>query len=76
MRGRDRVRERDWDRGKDWVRDMYTGIDAVSNVWLVQNIILLREVSDWSIVKISILPHSLTRSRGQYLRVVGIHSDG
>ena len=55
---------------------MFRGIDAVSNVWLVHNILLLREVSDWSIVKISILPHSLTRSGGEYLRVVGIHSDG
>ena len=32
--------------------------------------------SDWSIVIISSLPNSLTRSRGQYFRVVGIHSDG
>ena len=56
---------------------MFGGIDAVSNIlWLVQNILLLREVSDWSIVIISILPHSLTRSRGEYFRVVGIHSDG
>ena len=31
---------------------------------------------DWSIVIISTLPNSLTRSRGEYLRVVGIHSDG
>ena len=37
---------------------------------------LQREVSDWSIVIISTLPNSLTRSRGEYLRVVGIHSDG
>ena len=34
------------------------------------------EVSDWLIVITSILPHLLTRSRGEYLRVVGIHSDG
>ena len=36
----------------------------------------LREVSDWSIVIISNLPDSLTGSRGEYFRVVGIHSDG
>ena len=28
--------------------------------------------SDWSIVIISTLPNSLTRSRGEYFRVVGI----
>ena len=32
--------------------------------------------TDWLIVVISILPYSLTRSRGEYLRVVGIHNDG
>ena len=31
---------------------------------------------DWSVVIISTLPFSLTGSRGEYLRVVGIHSDG
>ena len=31
---------------------------------------------DWSVVLISTLPFSLTGSRGEYLRVVGIHSDG
>ena len=40
------------------------------------NLQFLREVSDWSIVIISTLPNSLTGSRGEYLRVVGIHSDG
>ena len=33
-------------------------------------------VSDWLIVIISTLPNSLTRSRGEYFRIVGIHSDG
>ena len=32
--------------------------------------------SDWSVIIISTLPFSLTGSRGEYLRVVGIHSDG
>ena len=32
--------------------------------------------SDWSVVIISTPPFSLTGSRGEYLRVVGIHSDG
>ena len=40
------------------------------------NLRFLREVSDWSIVIISTPPNSLTGSRGEYLRVVGIHSDG
>ena len=31
---------------------------------------------DWSVVIISTLPFSLTGSRGEYLRVVGIYSDG
>ena len=31
--------------------------------------------SDWLVVLISTLPFSLTGSRGEYLRVVGIHSD-
>ena len=40
------------------------------------NLRFLREVSDWSIVIMSTLPNSLTGSRGEYLRVVVIHSDG
>ena len=32
--------------------------------------------SDWSVVIISTLPFSLSGSRGEYLRVFGIHSDG
>ena len=43
------------------------------NIRLVQEILA---ASDWSIVIISTLPFSLTGSRGEYLRVVGIHSDG
>ena len=31
-----------------------------------------KAASDWSVVIISNLPFSLTRSRGEYLRVVGI----
>ena len=31
---------------------------------------------DWSVVIISTLRFSLTGSRGEYLRVVGIYSDG
>ena len=31
---------------------------------------------DWSVVIISTLSFPLTRSRGEYLRVVGIQSDG
>ena len=37
---------------------------------------IVQAASDWSIVIISTLPPSLTRSRGECLRVVGIHSDG
>ena len=37
---------------------------------------LLTQISDWSVVIIPTLPFSLTGSRGEYLRVVGIHSDG
>ena len=37
----------------------------------------MRVASDWSIVIISTLPNSLTKSRvSEYFRVVGIHSDG
>ena len=36
----------------------------------------MQAASDWSIVIISTLPPSLTGSRGEYFRVVGIHSDG
>ena len=32
----------------------------------------LMPASDWAVVKISTLPFSVTRSRGGYLRVVGI----
>ena len=32
--------------------------------------------SDWLVVIISTLSFILTRSRGEYLRVVGVHSDG
>ena len=45
-------------------------------VRLLPNLRFLREASHWSIVIISTLPNSLTESRGEYLRVVGIHSDG
>ena len=31
-----------------------------------------KAASDWSVVIISTLPFSVTRSRGEYLRVVGI----
>ena len=48
-------------------------IVPAENVRQVQEILA---ASDWSIVIISILPFSLTGSRGEYLRVVGIHSDG
>ena len=37
---------------------------------------IVRAASDWSIVIISTLPNSLTGSRGEYFRVVGIYSDG
>ena len=40
------------------------------------NLRFLREASNWSVVIISTLPNSLTGSRGEYLRPVGIHSDG
>ena len=48
---------------------------TLSIVRLLPNLRFLREVSDWPIVIISTLPNSLTKSRGEYLRVVGMHSD-
>ena len=36
----------------------------------------MRVAFHWSIVIISTLPNALTRGRGEYFRVVGIHSDG
>ena len=48
-------------------------IVPAENVRPVQEILA---ASDWSVVIISTLPFSLTGSRGEYLRVVGIHCDG
>ena len=42
----------------------------------VRPVLATLAASDWSVVIISTLSFSLTRSRGEYLRVVGIHSDG
>ena len=39
------------------------------------NVQFLREASHWSIIVISNFPNSLTGSRGEYFRGVGIHSD-
>ena len=55
---------------------MLGGAIKVSIIRPLPNLRFLREVSDWSIVVISNLPNSLTGSRGEYFRVVGIQSDG
>ena len=54
----------------------WDGTVKVSIVRPLPNLRFLREASDWSIVANSNLPNSLTGSRGEYFRVVGIHSDG
>ena len=63
-----------------WVSSLFlkktSGVVKVSIVRPLPNVRFLREASHWSVIVISNFPNSLTGSRGEYFRVVEIHSDG